>query len=107
MISRRWISAAPKERLADMPEGSKVVYLKADEGLDYSEVMKVMDFVREAGCEEIALNSFPARDVTSDLCADDLAQLGAGRSCDIGGLQHDADVLNQRDQCGKGSQHHV
>ena len=32
-----------------------MVYLKADEGLAYSEVMKVMDFVREAGCEEIAL----------------------------------------------------
>ena len=44
-----------KERLADLPDGSKVVYLKADEGLAYSEVMKVMDFVREAGCEEIAL----------------------------------------------------
>jgi biopolymer transport protein ExbD len=44
-----------KERLVDMPEGGKIVYLKADEGLAYSEVMKVMDFVREAGCEEIAL----------------------------------------------------
>jgi biopolymer transport protein ExbD len=44
-----------KERLADLPDGSKVVYLKADEGLPYSEVMKVMDYVREAGCEEIAL----------------------------------------------------
>ena len=44
-----------KERLADLPDGSKVVYLKADEGLAYSEVMKVMDYVREAGCEEIAL----------------------------------------------------
>jgi biopolymer transport protein TolR len=44
-----------KEKLEDMPEGSKVVYLKADEGLLYSEVMKVMDLCREAGVEEIAL----------------------------------------------------
>jgi biopolymer transport protein ExbD len=44
-----------KEKLEDMPEGSKVVYLKADEGLQYSEVMKVMDLCREAGVEEIAL----------------------------------------------------
>jgi len=44
-----------KELLEDLPEGGKVVYLKADEGLPYSEVMKVMDLCREAGTEEIAL----------------------------------------------------
>ena len=32
-----------KERLEDVPEGSKIVFLKADEELPYSEVMKVMD----------------------------------------------------------------
>src|SRR5262249_31305000 len=44
-----------KERLEDIPEGSRVVYLKADEELPYSEVMKVMDLCREAGGEEVAL----------------------------------------------------
>src|SRR5262249_20302493 len=40
-----------KEKLEDLPEGGKIVYLKADEGLAYSEVMKVMDLCREAGVE--------------------------------------------------------
>jgi biopolymer transport protein TolR len=44
-----------KERLQDLPEGSRMIYLKADEGLAYSEVMKVMDICREAGVEEVAL----------------------------------------------------
>jgi biopolymer transport protein TolR len=44
-----------KERLQDLPEGARIIYLKADDGLPYSEVMKVMDIVREAGVEEIAL----------------------------------------------------
>jgi biopolymer transport protein ExbD len=44
-----------KERLEDLPEGQKIVYLKADEQLEYSEVMAVMDLLREAGVEEIAL----------------------------------------------------
>jgi biopolymer transport protein TolR len=42
-----------KELLEDMTE--KVVYLKADENLEYAEVMKVMDLCREAGVEEVAL----------------------------------------------------
>ena len=46
-----------KERLQDLPEGARMIYLKADEGLPYSEVMKVMDIVREAGVEEVALIS--------------------------------------------------
>jgi len=44
-----------KERLQDLPEGARMVYLTADEGLPYSEVMKVMDLLREAGTEEVAL----------------------------------------------------
>jgi len=44
-----------KERLQDLPEGARMIYLKADEGLPYSEVMKVMDLCREAGVEEVAL----------------------------------------------------
>ena len=48
-----------KERLEDLPEGSKIVYLKADQELEYGEVMKVMDLLREAGVEEIALIAEP------------------------------------------------
>jgi biopolymer transport protein TolR len=44
-----------KGRLEELPDTNKVVYLKADENLEYSEVMKVMDYCREAGVEEIAL----------------------------------------------------
>ena len=44
-----------KERLQDLPEGSRMAYLKADDALAYSEVMKVMDLLREAGVEEVAL----------------------------------------------------
>jgi biopolymer transport protein ExbD len=44
-----------KEKLEELPEGQKIVYLKADTDLLYSEVMKVMDACREAGVEEIAL----------------------------------------------------
>ena len=44
-----------KERLENLPEGQKIVYLKADQELEYGEVMKVMDLLREAGVEEIAL----------------------------------------------------
>ena len=44
-----------KQRLEDLPDGAKIVQLKADVELAYGEVMKVMDVVREAGCEEVAL----------------------------------------------------
>ena len=44
-----------KERVRDMAEGTRMIYLKADEELPYSEVMKVMDLAREAGVEEVAL----------------------------------------------------
>lgn len=44
-----------KDRLEEMPEGEKIVYLKGDVELTYSEVMAVMDLLREAGVEEIAL----------------------------------------------------
>lgn len=44
-----------KEGLENLPEGQKIVFLKADSELPYSEVMKVMDVCREAGVEEIAL----------------------------------------------------
>ena len=44
-----------KEALEELPETERVVYLKADQELPYSEVMHVMDLLREAGVEEIAL----------------------------------------------------
>jgi biopolymer transport protein TolR len=44
-----------KEALEELPETERVVFLKADTNLAYSEVMKVMDLLREAGVEEIAL----------------------------------------------------
>jgi biopolymer transport protein ExbD len=49
------LSANIKARLEDLAEGSRIVYLKADEGLAYSDVMKIMDLVRAAGVEEVAL----------------------------------------------------
>jgi biopolymer transport protein ExbD len=48
-----------KERLEEAPEGSKMVFLKADSELPYADVMKVMDDLREAGVEEIALIAEP------------------------------------------------
>ena len=51
------LQALVKERLQDLPEGARMIYLKADEQLPYSEVMKVMDLCREAGVEEVALIS--------------------------------------------------
>ena len=53
------LSSQIKERLEDLPEGNKMVFLKADQALAYSEVMKVMDILREAGVEEIALIAEP------------------------------------------------
>jgi biopolymer transport protein TolR len=44
-----------REKLEEMPPGDHLVYLKADQDLAYSEVMKVMDLCREAGVEEVAL----------------------------------------------------
>jgi biopolymer transport protein TolR len=46
-----------KERLEDVQD--KVVYLKGDEGIAYSEVMRIMDLVRAGGVEEVALISDP------------------------------------------------
>jgi len=44
-----------KEKMQDLAEGNRMVYLKADQELDYAEVTKIMDVVREVGVEEIAL----------------------------------------------------
>jgi biopolymer transport protein TolR len=44
-----------REKIDALPDTDKVVFLKADIELPYSEVMKVMDLCREAGAEEVAL----------------------------------------------------
>jgi biopolymer transport protein ExbD len=49
------LTRSVKERLEELADTGKVVYLKGDESLPYSEVMEIMDYCREAGVEEIAL----------------------------------------------------
>ena len=47
------------KELLDENQDLKMVFLKADSELEYSEVMKVMDLAREAGVEEVALIADP------------------------------------------------
>jgi len=49
------LASLVKQGLEEMAEDDKVLYLKADEDLPYTDVMKVMDLVREGGVEEVAL----------------------------------------------------
>lgn len=44
-----------KERLEDAAEDQKTVQLKCDSQLEYGQVLKVMDMLKEAGVEDIAL----------------------------------------------------
>ncbi len=44
-----------QQRLAERPEGPRVVSLKADLAVPSGEVMKVVELCREAGAEEVAL----------------------------------------------------
>jgi biopolymer transport protein ExbD len=46
-----------KERLEEVQD--KVIYLKGDEGSPYSQIMHVMDLVRQSGVEEVALIAEP------------------------------------------------
>lgn len=48
-----------RSALEERGDTDRVAYLKADVGLEYGEVMKIMDVCREAGIEEIALISEP------------------------------------------------
>jgi biopolymer transport protein ExbD len=50
-----YLNGIKYDKLEDIDEGDKMVFLKADTDLAYSEVMKVMDLLREAGVEQIAL----------------------------------------------------
>ena len=44
-----------REALKDRTDAEKLLYLKADQALPYSDVMRVMDWCREAGVEEVAM----------------------------------------------------
>jgi len=48
-----------REALKERGDTDKVAFLKADINLEYGEVMKIMDILRQAGIEEIALISEP------------------------------------------------
>jgi len=43
------------ERLEAVPEGARLVQLRADDALPYSAVSKVLEICRQAGAEEVAL----------------------------------------------------
>ena len=51
------VSAEIRERLDLLPEGSRVVHLKADTTLGYSEVRRVMELLGELGANQIALRT--------------------------------------------------
>jgi biopolymer transport protein ExbD len=53
-----WTRLGP--RLAEQPEGQRVVVVRADEGLSYARVAEVLETCREAGAEEVALATLPA-----------------------------------------------
>jgi biopolymer transport protein TolR len=44
-----------REKIEALPDTDKIVYLKADIELPYSDVMRVMDMCRKAGAEQVAL----------------------------------------------------
>jgi biopolymer transport protein ExbD len=46
-------------RLLDLPEADRIVYVRADEGLPYSQVERVLDLSREAGAGQVALMTEP------------------------------------------------
>ena len=45
--------------LLDLPEAARIVYLKADEGLPYTQVERIIDLSRQAGAEQVALMTTP------------------------------------------------
>jgi len=58
-ISLAELSGQVKQRIDALGEDEKVLYLKADAALPYSDVMKVMDACREGGVEEVAFIAEP------------------------------------------------
>jgi biopolymer transport protein ExbD len=59
VVEKSLLKPQVEERLQDVPEGERLVYLKGDERLDYGQIMEIMDLCREAGVEEIALIAEP------------------------------------------------
>ncbi len=53
------VSEEVRERLDRLPEGSRIVHLKADTTLGYSEVRKTMDLLGHLGANQIALRTAP------------------------------------------------
>jgi biopolymer transport protein ExbD len=53
------ISSEIRLRFDDMAEGARVVYLKADAGLGYADVRRVLDLLRDLGADDIALMTVP------------------------------------------------
>jgi len=49
------LGMAVKELLADKKSDEKVVFIKADQGVDYGSVMATMDQLRAAGVEDMGL----------------------------------------------------
>lgn len=53
------VSEEVRDRLDRLPEGSRVVHLKADTSLGYSEVRRVMELLGQLGANQIALRTAP------------------------------------------------
>ena len=53
------VSTEVRSHLDGVAEGARLVHLKADGGLPYAEVARVMDMLRDLGAGEIALMTSP------------------------------------------------
>jgi biopolymer transport protein TolR len=53
------VSTEVRSHLGGMAEGTRLVHLKADAGLPYAEVARVMDMLRALGADEVALMTSP------------------------------------------------
>jgi biopolymer transport protein ExbD len=48
-----------QDGLLDLPEANRIVYVRADEGLPYSQVERILDVARQAGAEQVTLMTAP------------------------------------------------
>jgi biopolymer transport protein ExbD len=55
VLDRTQLWARLSARLAELPEGQRVVVVRADQTLPYTRVAEVLDACREAGAEQVAL----------------------------------------------------
>jgi biopolymer transport protein ExbD len=60
-LSEPELAGQLQQALLDHPEGHRVVFVRADERLPYSQVERVLDLTRDAGAEEVALVTAPRR----------------------------------------------